>query len=360
MNSKAILIATGSTLLFPYAGLAADAIVAAQPEPMEYVRVCDAFGEAYFYIPGTETCLKIGGYLRVDISGGDPNGQDTFPDGGAEFPNGGGDSWFTRSRLSFRISTASDTEYGALKTYAETLFNRDNNNGGSVGLEIGTIELAGFLVGYIDTLYTDFTDDAGNTINDYYDVNYGDFHQTQIRYTYDPGNGFIAAISLEDDSDPSGDTVEDFDEGDDDYMPDIIAAVGYVTDPFKARLVGAYDSSMEEGAIKLRLDGMIGNLSVFAMGGWNTDGDRVNNYAQWDGAWAAWIGASYVLTEKATINASMNFDEGGDIEGALNIAYAVVPGFEIIPELDFRNKMDEKAGPNAEDWGGVIRFQRNF
>ncbi|HUH48333.1 MAG TPA: porin, partial [Mycoplana sp.] len=162
------------------------------------------------------------------------------------------------------------------------------------------------------------------------------------------------------DSDPSGSTVEDVDEGDDDYVPDIIAGVGYVTDPFKARLVGAYDSSMEEGAIKLRLDGTIGDLSVFAMGGWNTDGDRVNNYAQWDGEWAAWIGASYVLTEKATINASMNFDEGGDIEGALNIAYAVVPGFEIIPELDFRNKMDEKAGPDAEDWGGVIRFQRNF
>ena len=66
------------------------------------------------------------------------------------------------------------------------------------------------------------------------------------------------------------------------------------------------------------------------------------------------------MTEKATINFSMNFDEGGDIEGALNVAYAVVPGFEIIPELDFRNKMDEKGGPDASDWGGVIRFQRNF
>lgn len=353
MNSKAILVATGSTLLFSHAALAADAIVAAEPEPMEYVRVCDAFGEAYFYIPGTETCLKFGGYLRVDIAGGDPNNQDTFP-------GGGGDSWFTRTRFNFRISTATDTEYGALKTYAETEFQRDDNTDNFTDLEIGTIELAGFLVGYVDTLYTAFTGDAGNTVNDYYDVNYGDFHQTQIRYTYDPGNGFLAAISLEDDSDISSDTVDDFDVPDDDYMPDIIAAVGYVTDPFKARLVGAYDESMEEGAIKLRLDGTIGNLSVFAMGGWNTDGDRVNNYAQWDGDWAAWIGASYVLTEKATINASMNFDEGGDIEGALNVAYAVVPGFEIIPELDFRNKMDEKGGPDAEDWGGVVRFQRNF
>ena len=34
---------------------------------MEYVRVCDAFGTGYFYIPGTETCLKIGGYVRTQI-----------------------------------------------------------------------------------------------------------------------------------------------------------------------------------------------------------------------------------------------------------------------------------------------------
>ncbi|WP_200959493.1 porin, partial [Rhizobium sp. Root1203] len=33
--------------------MAADAIVAAEPEPAEYVRVCDAYGTTYFYIPGT-------------------------------------------------------------------------------------------------------------------------------------------------------------------------------------------------------------------------------------------------------------------------------------------------------------------
>ena len=37
----------------------------------EYVRVCDAYGAGFFYIPGTETCLKIGGYLRYDATAGD-------------------------------------------------------------------------------------------------------------------------------------------------------------------------------------------------------------------------------------------------------------------------------------------------
>ena len=29
--------------------------------PVNYVRICDAYGAGYFYIPGTDTCLKIGG-----------------------------------------------------------------------------------------------------------------------------------------------------------------------------------------------------------------------------------------------------------------------------------------------------------
>lgn len=31
-----------------------------EPEPVEYVRVCDVYGTGFFYIPGTETCLRIG------------------------------------------------------------------------------------------------------------------------------------------------------------------------------------------------------------------------------------------------------------------------------------------------------------
>ena len=42
---------------------AADAIVV-EPEPVEYVRICDAYGSGFFYIPGTETCIRFSGYVR--------------------------------------------------------------------------------------------------------------------------------------------------------------------------------------------------------------------------------------------------------------------------------------------------------
>ncbi|MBB3975938.1 hypothetical protein GGQ64_001125 [Rhizobium azooxidifex] len=348
MEFKGFLLCTGAALAAVSGAHAADAIVAAEPEPMEYVRVCDAFGEGYFYIPGTETCLKLGGYVRFDVEGGDVNPQNTYP-------GGGGDSWFTRTRFTLRISTAADTEYGALKTYSEAEINRDDNTGSSINMENMYIELAGFRLGFSDTLYTEFMGDAGATINDWYDVDYGDFGRNQIRYTYESATGLSLAVSVEDDSDNEP-TVD----GDDNYMPDVVGGIGYEAEVFQARFVGAYVDETESGALKLRLDGTFGPVSVFAMGGWNTDGDERNVYTNWDGDWALWVGGTYELTDKAAINISANFDEGGDAEGALNIAYKVVPGFTITPELNYRNDMDEKDGPEAKNWGGVVRFQRNF
>jgi len=36
--------------------------------PATYVKICDAYGAGFFYIPGTETCLKVGGRVRADFA----------------------------------------------------------------------------------------------------------------------------------------------------------------------------------------------------------------------------------------------------------------------------------------------------
>lgn len=59
MNIKSILLGASAAALAATGAQAADLPVA--PEPVDYVRVCDAFGTGFFYLPGTETCLKIGG-----------------------------------------------------------------------------------------------------------------------------------------------------------------------------------------------------------------------------------------------------------------------------------------------------------
>src|SRR6185312_2630118 len=70
MNIKSLLFGSAAALVAVSGARAADAVVVAEPEPAEYVRICDVYGTGYFYIPGTETCLRVGGYVRMDVSGG--------------------------------------------------------------------------------------------------------------------------------------------------------------------------------------------------------------------------------------------------------------------------------------------------
>src|SRR5690606_11075385 len=67
MNIKSLLIGSAAALVMATGAQAADAIVMPEPEPMDYVRICDVYGTGFYYIPGTETCLKIGGYMRYEI-----------------------------------------------------------------------------------------------------------------------------------------------------------------------------------------------------------------------------------------------------------------------------------------------------
>ena len=98
MNIKSLLLGSAAALAAVSGAHAADAIVAAEPEPLEYVRICDAYGAGYFYIPGTETCLKIGGKVRTEGEWYDAYNRDSKV----------GTLWHTRAELN--VDTATDTE----------------------------------------------------------------------------------------------------------------------------------------------------------------------------------------------------------------------------------------------------------
>src|ERR1700754_4822219 len=86
MRFKTLLLGSAAVVASAAAAQAADLSVA---EPVDYVRVCDAFGEGYWYIPGTDTCIAISGQVRVgvrfgDAYDGDPSQTDiSFDDDGA-------------------------------------------------------------------------------------------------------------------------------------------------------------------------------------------------------------------------------------------------------------------------------------
>ena len=64
MKLKSLIL--GAAGLFAVTGAQAADLPPA-PEPVDYVRVCDAFGSGFFYIPGTDSCLRLTGRLRTEV-----------------------------------------------------------------------------------------------------------------------------------------------------------------------------------------------------------------------------------------------------------------------------------------------------
>ncbi|RUU49121.1 porin, partial [Mesorhizobium sp. M7A.T.Ca.TU.009.01.1.1] len=177
---------------------AADAVVVAEPEPAEYVKICDVYGAGYFYIPGTETCLRIGGYVRYDIGAGDVGSFDGARSNDVQDGKNQG-AWYKNTRFTLKTWTGQETELGTLKTYTETRFNFGNSNGDpdfgpndahnkDVSLNFAWIQLGGLRVGKDESAFDTFIGYAGNVIQDTL-VPYGDFDTNVVQYYFDAGNG---------------------------------------------------------------------------------------------------------------------------------------------------------------------------
>ena len=65
MTMKSLLLGAAAGLVTVGAAQAAD-LPMTKAEAVEYVKVCTEFGEGFFYIPGTDTCLKIAGEVRAN------------------------------------------------------------------------------------------------------------------------------------------------------------------------------------------------------------------------------------------------------------------------------------------------------
>ena len=410
------LLSTAAALLTISAARAADVVVA-EPEPVEYVRVCDAYGEGYFYIPGTETCMRISGYVRADITGGDnvyarkrgDIDRDTY-------------AWLTRATL--RFHTASETELGTLRTFVELRSQWDDGhdtNGGQ--LRFAFIELGGIRVGLDESIFNHWTGYYGNVINDDILSPMAYKRTNVISYTFNAGNGFSAILGVEqgnDDADDYGykyanDYVNNPDgKGHklsgkiDDYTPNVVGGLKFVQGWGGVSVVGAYDAYYEEWAAKARLDlNVTDQWSVWVMGGYKSADDyynaddtygpynikdtdysyrernglrkfgvyrQVNSiYGDWGGDWAVWGGTTFKFNKKASFNAQVAYDDTDTFAASINVKYELVPGLVITPELTYiswdndysiRNEIrnekivDSMKGQDA--FQGMVRIQRSF
>ena len=167
---KSLILGSAAGLVAMSGAQAADLPVKAKA--VEYVRICSLYGAGFFYIPGTDTCIKLGGYLRVDTTfNGAVYGQPAW-NGDLGQHNRYMDYWSARSRMALTVDTRTATEYGVVRTFAQTdwqfttlgnsTFNPNTVNlaapigssnlldtvgGGYVAVELVFLQFAGFTFG---------------------------------------------------------------------------------------------------------------------------------------------------------------------------------------------------------------------
>jgi hypothetical protein len=211
MNFKSLLLGSVAGLLAVGGAQAADLPVKAKA--VEYVKICSLYGAGFYYMPGTDTCIKLGGYLRADaIFGGSGDYGFNYSTAAA---NGGSNNrltnyYYTRARMDLTVDTRTATEYGVVRTYADMIFSYDTANvtgsapsafsagNPSLGLYHAFIQFAGFTMGrtvsIFDAPWQSYPAGGPDTIPG------GSNHVTginQFAYTADFGQGITGSIALE-------------------------------------------------------------------------------------------------------------------------------------------------------------------
>src|SRR5882757_8392446 len=211
---KSLILGSAAVLVAMSGAQAADLPVKAKA--VEYVRICSLYGAGFYYIPGTDTCIKFGGYLRADlaINGGDYGPFQAGSNAGGQ--NRNTDYFKSRSRSDFTIDTRTATEYGVVRTFADMVFSW--TTGSYAGSAPGAFDAAGTNVGQTSLgLYHAFIQFAGFTMGrtvSAFDAPWqsypaggpdtlpgGSNHVTgvnQFTYTAQFGNGVSGAVSVQD------------------------------------------------------------------------------------------------------------------------------------------------------------------
>jgi len=406
MTIKSILLGFAAGLVSLGAASAAD-LPMEKAEPVEYVKVCSAFGPGFFYIPGSDTCLQISGQIRADYYYQEPQKRTD-------------NSTIFRSQARVRFDARTQTDYGLLRSFLE--LQMDNNSTGTtqngvtgtniVSVRRAYIQFGGLTAGYNWSPYSFYEQYYQSQ---FFAPYFGEQGRRQlITYTAQFGKAW-AALSVEDpvlhrstgafgSATVDGVTTPAADlQYGGSQVPDIVGVIGYDDNKHWGRiqimsamhesnsaidgisnkygyaiglggnvnlpiLAGAYialETSYANGALKyLNAGGTDGyvfgtpttphNLTLAK--GWTIQGEAGLNITP---ALQAIVFGGFLNYNAPAIatNISDNFSFY-NVGGQLN--YTMVKGFIVGGEVWYQNKDPEGPTPNAHLWGGGIRLRRTF
>jgi len=202
---KSLLLGTAAGIVAMAGAQAADLPVKAKP--VQYVKICSLYGAGFYYIPGTDTCLKVGGWVRQYLGAGSNNNLTNGALGSNTVnTNASNMGWAWKVRGYITADARSQTEWGTLRGYMAVGYSTQGSDGASAfGAASGFnanrafIQLAGFTFGVSQSFFDLFPQPAvsyfGGMIAPSNDT--GDGGQTVTAYTAQFGGGFSSTLSLE-------------------------------------------------------------------------------------------------------------------------------------------------------------------
>jgi hypothetical protein len=164
------------------------------------VKICSLYGAGFYYIPGTDMCLKIGGWVRFEAAYG-ANGSITngpFP-GNANNRGTNNSTWRTRGYIT--ADARNQTEFGTVRSYIAVGLSTNSvgsdNSSNQFSANRAFIQWAGFTFGTAQSFYDFYSNSATSYWGTMLSSDTGDTGWQVAAYTAQFGNGLSATISAE-------------------------------------------------------------------------------------------------------------------------------------------------------------------
>jgi len=204
--AKSLLLGS-ATAFVAVAGANAADLPSKKAAPATYVKICDAYGAGFYTIPGTETCIKLGGRVRADYAMSGKKDYATAVAGTNIATSDRENLWGNEGRARLDFDARTPTSYGTVQAVGSLRMARTSgvltssaatSAAGSAGatLEAAYVRFAGFTFGI-----------AKDNFSFMPSAMYGAGHWSafsngalQIAYTAVLGGGFSATLAMQDQS----------------------------------------------------------------------------------------------------------------------------------------------------------------
>jgi hypothetical protein len=195
---KSLLLGSAAGLVAMAGAQAADLPVKAKP--VQYVKICSLYGAGFYYIPGTDMCLKIGGWARFEAAYGDNGNISNGPfAGNVNNRTTNNSTWRVRGYIT--ADARNQTEYGTVRSYIAVGISTNTVGTDSASNSFSSnrvfIQWAGFTFGRAQSFFDFYSNAATSYWGDFPSSDTGDPGWEVASYTAQFGNGLSATIGAE-------------------------------------------------------------------------------------------------------------------------------------------------------------------